>query len=152
MSKNLSLKLDRLMPGLANLDHDLRLKVGVLEGATNVENRELVAEYAAKNEFGTSEIPSRPAMRTTLMLHEKDYAEALAWLLSTSSEPETALRQLGEVIRGNMVESIKEWKDPPNSSETIKHKLEKTNGRVGNAPLYETGAYVGSISYEVVKE
>lgn len=152
MSKHVSLRLDKLMPGLANMTHDLRLKVGVLEGATNVENRELVAEYAAKNEFGTKEIPSRPAMRTTLMLHEKDYAEALAWLLSTGSEPETALRQLGEVIRGNMVESIKGWTEPPNSAETIKLKLEKTNGRVGNAPLYETGAYAGSIGYEVVKE
>ena len=146
---DVSLRLDSLIPGLADMKDDLRLKVGVLEGATNQEG-ESVAFYAAKNEFGTKDIPARPAMRTTLLAHGEDYLQALAWMLQTGSDPEQALRELGELVRGNMVEKIASWTEPPNSEAYVKWKLKNYN--VGNKPLYLTGAYAGSIAYEVVKD
>lgn len=145
-----ALRIGGLIPGLAGLKSPLRLKVGVLEGATN-EDGEKVAEYATYNEFGAGKIPARPALRTTLDNNAKDYEQALAKLLLSGMDPELALKQLGEVIRGNVVESIRSWEKPPNAPKTILLKLKKTNGAVGNAPLYETGAYAGSINYEVEK-
>lgn len=152
MSDKVSLALDKLIPGIASMKHDLRLKVGVLEGATNQEG-ESVAFYAAKNEFGTEEIPKRPAMRTTLRVHGPDYLDTLAWMLQTGSDPEQVLRELCELIVGDMVEAIVTWTEPPNSKEYADWKALHFNVKNGgNAPLYLTGAYAGSIAYEVVKD
>lgn len=149
MSNDASLKLSSLLPGLASLEHDLRLKVGVLEGATN-EDGEKVADYAAMNEFGTATIPARPAMCRTLDEGGMEWLEALSWNIMTGKEPEKALKELGKVVRGAMVKKIRSWKFPPNAPSTVRQKLKKYN--VGDAPLYETGAYAGAIGYEVVKE
>lgn len=151
MSGDVGLQLDRLIPGLANMKHDLCLKVGVLEGATNIINRQLVAEYAAMNEFGTRDIPSRPAMRTTLDKHGEEYARALGDMLMRGVDLDTALRALGEVIRGNVVESIVSWTTPPNAKKYAEWKRRHYNVE-GDKPLYLTGAYAGSIAYEVVKD
>ena len=152
MSKHLGLRLDRMIPGLANMPNALRLKVGVLEGATN-EDGESVAFYAAKNEFGTKDIPPRPAMWNTLITHEKDYMEALAWMLETGSDPEQALRELGEVIAGDIKDAIAHWKTPPNSKKYAEWKAKTYNiSNGGNQPLYLTGAYNQSIDYTVEKE
>ena len=146
-----SLRLDDAIPGLENLDGILELKVGVLEAATNAKVQK-VAEYAAANEFGVpGKIPSRPAMGETLDANESKYAEGLGNLIMSGLDPEKALGQLGAVVKADMVKSIRSWATPPNKQSTVKAKLRKTGGRVGNAPLYETGAYVGSISSEVNK-
>ncbi|MDD4700725.1 MAG: hypothetical protein PHI96_00735 [Desulfovibrio sp.] len=146
-----NLRLDDAIPGLEALDGVFELKVGVMEAATNGKGQN-VAEYAAANEFGVpGKIPSRPAMGETLDANESKYAEGLGDLLMAGMNPEEALGQLGEKVTADMVKSISRWETPPNKQSTVKAKLRKTGGRVGNAPLYETGAYVGSISSEVNK-
>lgn len=152
------LRLDAAIPGLADLDGVITLRVGVLEGATRADGA-VVAEYAAANEFGVpGKIPARPALRETLDTHAQAYVDGLADALTNGmlgdgrTDPELALRALGDLVRADMVRSIRSWSTPPNSTATVLKKLARTNGRVGNAPLYETGAYVGSIGFEVTKE
>lgn len=152
------LRLDAAIPGLADLDGTITLRVGVLEGATRADGA-VVAEYAAANEFGVpGKIPARPALRETLDTHAQTYVDGLANALTNgplgdgNADPEQAMRALGELVRADMVKSIKSWTTPPNSTATVLQKLAKTDGRVGNAPLYETGAYAGSISFVVDKE
>ena len=147
-----SLRLDDAIPGLENLEGILELKVGVLEAATNAKGQK-VAEYAAANEFGVpGKIPARPAMGETLDANASKYTEGLGNLLMAGMDPVQAMGQLGEVVRADVVKSIRSWKTPPNKPATVKAKLRKTGGRGGKAPLYETGAYVGSIAHEVNKK
>lgn len=147
-----SLRLDDAIPGLEALDGIFELKVGVLEGATNTTTGQNIAAYAAANEFGVpGKIPARPAMGEALDANEAKYADGLGNLIMSGLDPEKALGQLGEVVKADMVKSIRSWDTPKNAESTVRQKLKKTGGRVGNAPLYETGAYVGSIASEVDK-
>lgn len=152
------LSLDAAIPGLADLDGTITLRVGVLEGATRADGA-VVAEYAAANEFGVpGKIPARPALRETLDTHAQTYVEGLADALVSgplgdgNTDAEQAMRALGELVRADMVKSIRSWTTPENADSTVLQKLKKTGGRVGNAPLYETGAYAASIAFEVNKE
>lgn len=146
-----SFRLDDAIPGLEDLDGILELKVGVMEAATNAKGQS-VAEYAAANEFGVpGKIPARPAMGETLDANAAKYTEGLGSLLLAGLDPAQALGQLGEVVKADIVKSIRSWETPKNAESTVRQKLKKTGGRVGNAPLYETGAYVASIASEVNK-
>lgn len=152
------LRLDAAIPGLADLDGTITLRVGVLEGATRADGA-VVAEYAAANEFGVpGKIPARPALRETLDTHAQAYVDGLANALTNGprgdglTDPEQAMRALGELVRADMVKSIKTWDTPKNADSTVLKKLKKTGGLVGNAPLYETGTYAARIAFRVDKE
>ena len=72
---------DKWKAYLERLAQKAEVRAGVLEGATNIETRQLVAEYAAYNEFGTSRIPARPFMRTTLQEQRGEWVQGLGRLL-----------------------------------------------------------------------
>ena len=70
------IEITELMPELSGVK-DVTLKVGVMDGATNKDG-ESVAFYASKNEFGTTRIPKRPALRTTLDNGAQKYVNFIA--------------------------------------------------------------------------
>lgn len=141
------LALDSLLPGLKNLHGRVGLAVGVMADATNPETGEHVAEYAADNEYGSHarNIPPRPFLRATFDAGQQRYAGGLAEGLNAGMGPETAMRNLGEVITGDVKAAIAAWTTPPNSPATIVRKG-------GNTPLRDTGSLLKSITYRVDTE
>lgn len=140
------IEITELMPELSGVK-DVTLKVGVMDGATNKDG-ESVAFYASKNEFGTTRIPKRPALRTTLDNGAQKYVNFIASQLKGGgrSLPDI-MTILGARIQGDIVIAISNWQNPPNAPSTVARKLKLYN--VGNKPLYMTGAYAKSITYRV---
>ena len=145
VSFNREFTLDKLLPGLADMQGRVGLAVGIMADATNSETGEKIAGYAADNEYGNAgkDIPPRPFLRSTFDRYQKAYAGALAEELGDGMPPEIALRRLGEVMVGDVKSAISTWKKPPNSAATIARK----GGR--NTPLRDTGSMLKSITYRV---
>ena len=144
------LKLTDALPGLEGLDGVMSLNVGVLGGATNAKTGESVAEYAMDNEYGAParNIPPRRAIRATFDANIDGWSAGLAELLVDGMRGEgptdaaTALDITGQVMVGDIKRAISEWETPANSEQTIERKG-------FNAPLRDTGAYLGAIAHRV---
>lgn len=147
MAINSAFKLANLFPGLAELDGNFVLKVGVLDDATNIETGEYVADYAEKQEYGApgAGIPARPAIRSAFDGGMDEYVKILADYLSNGASPELTLDIVGEKMAKDITQSIVDWKSPPNSQETEMQKG-------FNDPLIHTKAYVKSITHHWDKE
>lgn len=139
------LSLDAAVPGLKDLEQDVLLFVGVPEGARNDRTGALVAGYAAWNEFGTKNIPTRPAIRQTVDTYMDEYVEDLADALLSGVDPELAMNRLGEQMAKDISQSIRDWQQPPNAPSTAAQKD-------GNDPLVDTETYAKSIGHWVGKE
>ncbi len=105
-----------------------------------------IASYAAKNEFGTPEIPERSFMRSTFDQNiqaienfvERRYAEIIDQQLSVSQ----GLGQIGKFLEGAVKDKIREIRTPPNSPRTIKIKK-------SSKPLIDFGQMFSSVRYVV---
>lgn len=132
------------------MGRDLRLVIGVLEGATHIDGGKgakpiPVAEYAAYNEFGTQRIPARPFLRTSLdTFAEASWLPELASLIGEGVPPETALNRVGLQAQADIRRVIEEWASPPNAPSTIKRKR---SGR--DNPLVDSGDLLDAIDYHV---
>lgn len=124
------------------------VEVGVLgsEALAKDEEGVTVVEYATYNEFGTSTIPERSFIRSTIderrnRLFGKAFilqSEVLAGKMQVSQ----ALRLLGELVKGSIQQKITNLRTPPNAPSTVKAKGSSN-------PLIDTGRLNSSISYEV---
>lgn len=129
----------------------LTVSAGVRENAKNKETGELVAPYAALNEFGgvsdfhgkTIKIPSRPFMRSTFETKQSEWVEGLRRLLAAGHSVEDALDLTGLKMKQDIQTTIKSNMPPPNSPETLKYK----NRDMGT--LMQTGSLHQSIKYRV---
>ena len=138
---------DKWKAYLERLAQKAELRAGVLEGATNTEGQK-VAEYAAYNEFGTSRIPARPFMRTTLQEQRGEWVQGLGRLLA-SHGPEQALHFVGRRMEDDIRTKILSNMAPANAPSTVARKNKEEAGRAGT--LVDTGALAKSISYEISK-
>lgn len=138
--------LEALFPRLSLVNEDARLKVGIMSDATNIETNERVAAYAADNEYGTRDIPSRPFLRSTFDANERRYVDFLAASMRQGADAERALRLLGEAMVGDIKISISHWETPPNSPATLADKVRRGHG---THPLRDTGSLLRSITYRV---
>ena len=139
---------------LSVMGQDLRLKIGVLEGATHqpvnkkgepVGEPIPVAEYAMYNEFGTQRIPARPFLRTSVdTFAEESWLPELADLLREGVAPEVALNRVGLQAQADIRQVIEEWDSPPNAPSTIKRKRSKRDN-----PLVDSGDLLDAIDYHV---
>lgn len=118
------------------------LKVGFLDQATYPDGTS-VATVAFYNEFGTSKIPPRPFIRTMIVEKSPGWGGALKkCITATGADGPAALGLMGEGIKGQLVESINLWADPPNAPSTIAKKgFDK--------PLISTALMLRSVDYEV---
>ncbi len=120
------------------------LRVGFLEGATYPDGTP-VALVAAVNEFGRPDQnqPPRPFFRDMIAAKQKDWPRALRAVAKNNDyDIDKALGQMGEGIKGQLQESIRQLDSPVLSPVTVARKgFEK--------PLVETGHMMNSVDYEV---
>lgn len=89
----------------------------------------------------TINIPARSFFRKTVRTHKGEWIKALPGLVNQHGATK-GLELVGEAMKGDLVESIMTWTDPPNSKATIAKK-----GR--DAPLRDTMQMSRSIGVEV---
>ena len=103
--------------------------------------------YANFNEYGTSDIPSRPFFRTALNNNRKYIKEQLKELLGKVATGkmtgEMALKSIGLEVQGLIQDSIKNGNWEKNASSTIKAKKGK------GQELIETGSMLRAVSFEI---
>ena len=118
------------------------LRVGFLENATYPDGV-YVAAVAAFNNFGTGRIPPRPFFSNMVRSKSGDWPATLANLLK-DHDIEKSLNLMGEGIKGQLQQAIKDTNSPPLSPVTVKAKgFDK--------PLINTSHMINSVSYEVKK-
>ena len=103
--------------------------------------------YANFNEYGTSNIPSRPFFRTALNNNRKYIKEQLKELLGKVATGKMtgkmALKSIGLEVQGLIQDSIKNGNWESNAPSTIRAK----NGT--GQPLIETGSMLRAVSFEI---
>lgn len=128
------------------------LAAGVLRTAgKHKETGADLVDIAHWNEYGTSRIPKRPFMRIAASRNEKNWgilAEDAAEKVIDGMGVEQAVDLLGNQMVGDIKEVIGDKKLlRPNAPSTIRMKT--VRGKVGDAPLIDTGQLRQSISFEV---
>lgn len=117
------------------------VRVGVLESATYPDGTP-VAMVAFWNEYGTKTSPVRAFFRTTVSDQKKNWVLSVQNLMKMHDDPKKVMGLIGEHMRGQIVQSINTWTDPPNAPYTVAMKgFQK--------PLVESGQLMRSISFEV---
>jgi hypothetical protein len=136
---NLAKHLAKIVKSTAGLP---RIKVGFLSGATYPDGTS-VALVAAVQEFGSTNIPSRPFFRLMIAQHSKSWPDAIALnYKATDGDIPKTLDRVGQGIKGQLQQSIRDTNDPPLAPATIARK--------GFAkPLVDTGQMLSSVDYEV---
>ena len=103
--------------------------------------------YANFNEYGTSDIPSRPFFRTALNNNKKyikeQFKELLGKVATGKMTGKMALKSIGLEVQGLIQDSIKNGNWEPNSARTIRKKEYK------GQPLIETGSMLRAVSFEI---
>ena len=121
-----------------------KVQVGIFESATyaQADKEPLhVAQVAYWNEYGTANIPARSFFRKTVRQNKSKWIKNLP-VLAKEHGNQKALSLTGEMIKGDLVESIMTWSDPPNSKATISIKGI-------DAPLRDTMQMARSIGVEI---
>lgn len=137
---------DKIEKALADLGHQLgqggAVKVGYLAGASYPDGTP-VALVGALNEFGTSRAPPRPAIRNMIAAKAKDWPDSMARILRHNHyDVSLSLQMLGEGIKGQWQQSIRDLWSPPLAPSTIARKgFDK--------PLIDTGHMLNSVGVEV---
>lgn len=124
------------------------VRVGVIKSQTYPVTEdgggENVAQVAYWNEYGTSRIPARPFFRNTIAEKQDEWAEKAAEMLKQNGNVQQTLALIGEDVKGDIVETIRDFNDPPNAESTISNKgFDK--------PLIDTDALWKAIQSEVVE-
>ena len=148
------------------------VRVGFIDGAKD-SNGTPVAQVAFWNEYGTKTSPPRPFFRSAITQNKSEWARRLV-KLTQIYDMDKSLGLIGENIKGDIISSILETNDPPNSEVTalLKDRFpmnpqditkadvykairDVQNGKTGGnhrKPLVWTGDMVKRVSYEVVDD
>lgn len=132
---------------IANLEILARkeIKVGIQDNAGTYPDGTSVVDVAVWNEYGTSNMPSRPFIRQCYALNsEKAYqmlGKALDLILS-GGQPEAALTKVGAWYQNRMKHTLQTYPWQPNMASTIARKK-------GSRPLIDTGLLLKSISHQI---
>lgn len=140
-------KFRQRLAELAKQEKTAKVRVGIIEQA-NYEGSdgESVAQVAFWNEYGTATIPPRPFFRNTIAEHKDEWPKQAAEMLEANGgDVRQTLELMGEGVKGQIVETIQDFREPPNAAATVKKKgFDK--------PLIDTGTLWRSIDYEVADE
>lgn len=138
-------KLDALVAGLASGNNTV--KVGFLSKATYPDGKP-VAMIAAIQDFGAPSrgIPPRPFFRNMIRDNSNAWPGIMANLLVTTSyDTDKTLNLMGEGIKGQLQQSIRDTNTPPLSPKTVQRKG-------FSKPLIDTGNMINSVDWEVVRK
>ncbi len=120
------------------------LRVGFLENATYPDGQQ-VAMIAAANEFGNpaNNQPPRPFFRNMIVDNKDNWPDDIVRIAqATDFDGEQTLGLMGEHIKGQLQQSIRELMEPPLSPVTIEKKgFDK--------PLIDTGHMLNSVDYDI---
>lgn len=120
------------------------LRVGFLENATYQDGQQ-VAMVAAANEFGNpaNNQPPRPFFRNMIADNKDNWPDDIGRIAqATGFDGEQTLGLMGEHIKGQLQQSIRELMEPPLSPVTIEKKgFDK--------PLIDTGHMLNSVDYDI---
>lgn len=130
------------------LGHGAHVAVGFLESATYPSKGTgtglAVAQVAFWNEYGTIHAPARPFFRTMIESKSPRWGIGLGNALrKTNYNARNALAIMGEGIRGQLRQSIRDWSQPPNSPRTVARKG-------FNKPLIDSALMLRSADYQVL--
>lgn len=90
-------------------------------------------------------IPARPFFRTMIKAKSPEWGKSLGEILKSKNfEAGDSLALMGEGIKGQLQESIRDFNDPPNAPATVRSKGFDT-------PLIDTGHMLNSVGSEVTK-
>lgn len=120
------------------------LGVGFLEGATYPDGTS-VAMVAAVQNFGSARVPPRPFFSNMVREKSPAWGEKLARILEQNgNDANAAMHLMGEGIKGQLQQSIRDTNSPPLAESTIARK--------GFAkPLIDTSNMINSVDYEVTE-
>lgn len=138
----------------AVLEKIARLKItaraGIPAGATTTDGKS-IPMYAVYNELGTSRIPARPFMRTTVNEHQNEWCETLAGALKgevVKGDAKRAMGLVGEQMKAHIQQTIQKGSFAPNAPRTV--AIKRAKGKVEpNHPLIDTGQMLASVISEV---
>jgi hypothetical protein len=138
-------KLQAYLGGIvARVGGGRAVRVGFLEGSTETDGTSLPL-VAALNEFGAPKRgqPPRPFFRTMVQQHKGEWGDKLGKVLKATDYDSTrSLGLMGELISGELRQSIADLSDPPLAASTIARK--------GFAkPLIHTGTMMQRVNHEV---
>ena len=122
----------------------MHIEVGFQEGQTYDDGTPL-AEIAAFNEFGTSDVPARPFMKQAFEDYERQIhsmANEVNSTLSQGGSVETALDEMGVQLKGVIQKEIVAGQFEPNAPSTVRSKG-------SDKPLIDTGHMRQSVQYVV---
>jgi hypothetical protein len=128
----------------AKISKPATLRVGFLEGST-APNGDSIPLRAALNEYGVPSRgqPPRPFFRNMVAAKSSEWPDAIAGLLVDNNYDVAATMNLvGEGIKGQLQQSIKDLNSPPLAESTIARK--------GFAkPLIEHGDMLNAVDFEL---
>ena len=145
-------KLEAALQAIAS-NVQIKMNVGVLAGSTNEDTGELIAPYAAANEFGTPDIPARPAFRITVADKSGEWGGAFGSLMKGQSQDEGGIKKAFDVLGVLMVQDIRDTIEssmpPKNAESTVAAKRRK--GRANpEQTLVDSGSYQRAIDHEII--
>lgn len=121
------------------------LEVGFFEGSTAGKDGKSAAEIAAYNEYGTETIPMRPFMLVTVRREQWRWGKLLGPALKNANfDGQQALEIIGQQIKGDIQETMREWDNPDNAPSTIKKKG-------FDDPLVDTGKLIDAVAFKTSK-
>lgn len=137
--------------GTANIpEHDITLYRSINE-KTGEFNKQGRFVKKSKSNFSTTHrvkahtitIPPRPFFRNAIEKNSKEWGATLAKIMAANGyNVQNGLTQMGEVIKGQIVESILDMKSPQLAASTVKKKgFDK--------PLIDTRVMIDSVDFEV---
>jgi hypothetical protein len=127
---------------------NISLEVGVFADAKNTDDTpaSYIADYALANEFGTKNIPARSFIRSSTDEQKHKWQKAMDDVLSSLIEGRDAnldnkLYEVGQIVRGDIIQKIDSNITPVNALSTQKKKLKQGKTKT----LIDTGALRQSI-------
>lgn len=136
---------DRIKADLAELG-TMKAEVGIQHGES-VDGVSLAA-IGMFNEFGTKHSPERSFIRTAFDENTPGLIDAAGKLtqavIDDAMTPDNAIRVLGELHQGQVVDKIDEITTPPNAPSTIARKK-------SSKPLIDTGDMRAAVRYLIRK-
>lgn len=142
----------RLQQIAKQVNHKTTVKVGFMGGATYPDGTS-VAQVAFWNEYGTThkdpdgnvmwETPARPFFRRMISAKSPGWGVSLGrQIVNSGFNLQVGMGRMGEIIIGQLAESITEFNAPALAASTIAAKgFDK--------PLVDTGHMLNSITYKV---
>ena len=137
-AKKIIQELQREVKGLTS---KATLNVGFFESSRYTEGA-YVAEVARIQEYGNIKIPPRPFFRNAIDNNMQKWLDFLGRDLVNTSNAEVSYNRLGEMARGDIVESITQLDTPPNAPKTIARKGSSN-------PLIDTGFLRANVTFKV---